>query len=198
MKEKPEACTRKREREGEREGNKERACRSPRRTFPLAFLLTGLIASKEGIRGPENGDGHVSRVGHLPLKRTHCYVPIISFTLAANHIPSFPFRPGCTSKTNSCPFSLRTGLCTCPSLSVRRVTVNQPRGNRRGISLERAWKRKWSTDVDRNVDTVGLPEIAKGERRGATVPDDSRNRRTGRQLALRTLGGWSAIVGDGM
>lgn len=30
--------------------------------------------------GPHRG--HVSQPGHLPLKRTHCYVPIISFTLA--------------------------------------------------------------------------------------------------------------------
>ena len=39
--------------------------------------------------GPRRG--HVSRPGHLPLKRTHCYVPIISFTLAANHLPFSPF-----------------------------------------------------------------------------------------------------------
>lgn len=65
-------------------------------------------------RGPKRGaqDGHVSRTGHLPLKRTHCYVPIISFTLAANHIPSFhalrlpsPSVQG-TSKTSSCPSPL--------------------------------------------------------------------------------------------
>lgn len=46
-----------------------------------------------GAVGPKKGarDGHVSRTGHLPLKRTHCYVPIISFTLAANRVPSLPF-----------------------------------------------------------------------------------------------------------
>jgi len=75
---------------------------------------------------PEKGRprrGHVSRPGHLPLKRTHCYVPIISFTLAASHLsfspfvffllPAFssatclPFASLCLG-TSSCPFPLRT------------------------------------------------------------------------------------------
>lgn len=56
--------------------------------FPFSFLLER-DTTKKGPRAPEKGGlrrGHVSQPGHLPLNRTHCYVPIISFTLAASHL----------------------------------------------------------------------------------------------------------------
>lgn len=93
----------------------------------------------------------MSRPGHLPLKRTHCYVPIISFTLAASHLPFSPFvfflllPPRLllryllalrllVSRNKQLPFSLayKSGayLRTCPS---RRMTVNRSRGDHRDV-----------------------------------------------------------------
>lgn len=121
--------------------------------FPLSFLLER--GERRGRRGPpEKGGprrGHVSRPGHLPLKRTHCYVPIISFTLAASHLPFSPFvfflllPPRLllryllalrllVSRNKQLPFSLAyksaTYLRTCPS---RRMTVNRSRGDHRDV-----------------------------------------------------------------
>lgn len=68
----------------------------PFRRFSALVPSRGAIRVKEERRGPGGSEkwglrrGHVSRSGHLPLKRTHCYVPIISFTLAAN-LPFSPF-----------------------------------------------------------------------------------------------------------
>lgn len=122
--------------------------------FPLSFLLERGERRGEGDGAPEKGGprrGHVSRPGHLPLKRTHCYVPIISFTLAASHLPFSPFvffllllpRPLLrylfalrllVSRNKQLPFSLayKSGayLRTCPS---RRMTVNRSRGDHRDV-----------------------------------------------------------------
>lgn len=129
----------------------------PFRRFSALVPSQGAIRVKEEGRGPGGSEkwgprrGHVSRSGHLPLKRTHCYVPIISFTLAASHLPFSPFvfllllllsPPPIFSYTarlpfislclgtSSCPFPYKADLRTCPS---RRMTVNRSRGDHRDV-----------------------------------------------------------------
>lgn len=105
----------------------------------LSILFERDMSTETEKRPPKKGGprrGHVSRPGHLLLQRTHCYVPIISFTLAASHLPFSPFfflPPSfhyllalhlLVSRSTQLPFSLtyKADLRTCPS---RRMTVNR-------------------------------------------------------------------------
>lgn len=142
----------------------------PFRRFSALVSSQGAIRVKEERRGPGGSEkweprrGHVSRSGHLPLKRTHCYVPIISFTLAASHLPFSPFffvlfllllSPppfpifSYTARlpfvflclgTSSCPFPYKADLSTCPS---KRMTVNRSRNDHRDV-LPTDERKKWS------------------------------------------------------
>lgn len=108
--------------------------------FPLLFLLErgerrGSREREKERESSEKGGprrGHVSRPGHLPLKRTHCYVPIISFTLAQRATslsrPSsssfssatcLPFVSLCLG-TSSCPFPLHTKAVRTYAPALRR------------------------------------------------------------------------------
>lgn len=166
----PPSSEEKRKRHGRKERTEERKRRDVGRARTQLLLHEGLLppsfsgvfrsrsssgAEKEGgDRAHEKGGprrGHVSRPGHLPLKRTHCYVPIISFTLAASHLPFSPFvffllLPArlllryllalrlLVFRNKQLPFSFAyksaTYLRTCPS---RRTTVNRSRGDHRDV-----------------------------------------------------------------